>query len=74
MRKHEIIRRNASPRDAAELSQLVRSIDRKRAVLKVIGKRAMKCRSCAGEHLLVAEGTQIMVLHPCAAMVQGERS
>lgn len=62
------IKHAADPQHVAELTQLARSIERKRAVLKVIGKRAMKCTSCAGEHLLVAEGAHLMVLHPCAGM------
>lgn len=66
------IESEADAQDVTELTQLVRNIERKRAVLQVIGGRAMKCRSCAGEHLLVAEGTQLMILNPCATLVQGK--
>jgi len=72
-RGEQMARKTNTRKYGATEEQMVSNIDRKRAVLKVIGQRAMKCRSCAGEHLLVAEGTQLMVLHPCAGMVQGER-
>jgi hypothetical protein len=70
-RGEQMARKSNTRRFGATEEQAVRNIDRKRAVLKVIGTGAMKCRSCAGEHLLVADGTQLKVLNPCAGMVQG---
>ncbi len=69
-RGEQVMRKTNTRRYGATEEQVVRNIDRKRAVLKVIGGRAMKCRSCAGKHLLIVEGTQIKLLHPCAANEQ----
>ena len=65
-------RRNTRNYGATE-TQVVRSIDRKRAVLKVIGRRAMKCAHCDGGHVLVSQGGALYVLDPCSEM-QGPRS
>jgi len=72
-RGEQMARKTNMRKYGATEEQMVSNIDRKRAVLKVIGQRAMKCRSCAGTHLLVANGTQIELLNPCAGMVQGTR-
>jgi hypothetical protein len=69
-RGEQVMRKSNTRRYGATEEQMVSNIDRKRAILKVIGGRAMKCISCAGEHLLVVEGTQIKLLHPCAASEQ----
>jgi len=67
------MRKTNTRKYGATEEQMVSNIDRKRAILKVIGRRPMKCRSCAGSHLLVAEGEQLLVLNPCAGMTQSAR-
>jgi hypothetical protein len=67
-RGEQMARKTNMRRYGATEEQAVSNIDRKRAILKVIGGRAMKCNACAGEHLLVVEGTQIKLLSACDAL------
>ena len=74
-RGEQMARKTNMRKYGATEEQMVSNIDRKRAVLRamsthphVVGHRAMRCRSCAGEHLLVVEGTQIKLLSPCPAL------
>lgn len=61
-------RKTNTRRFGATEEQVVRKIDRKRAILKVIGRRPMKCNACATSHLLVAVDAQVYVLNPCISM------
>ena len=72
-RGEQMARKSNTRKFGATEEQAVRNIDRKRAILKVIGTGPMRCQECAGSHLLVAEGTQLKVLNPCAALEQRAR-
>ena len=65
-------RRNTHKYGATE-EQVVRSIDTKRALLKVIGNRTMQCAHCAQGHLLVSQNSRLFVLNPCDALSRQSR-